>query len=748
MPAQGRPTAAPILPAVDDATVPFSALFDTKNGFDPRTVEATAQLAHRSYFRTADGRRFLVESVPSDTDPVADSNGTHNHRPPLARAATTSPAASPPPTPSSTHARPSAAQTFGTLLRNSLRRRPGSHAIPNPPTSPRTSRAAQSPQPAPASPVSPIMAAQAAGTQEVTNMMSRLNVNRFSATPLFYNSDGGVQAAEALTDPSYSDSPTGGSSPDPPASAVPASQQHHYHIHSPNHDNPVIYGLQPGPDPDTIPPHMAGLSGGHITNFDYVHYTAQANFQVQRQQQSGATASGAGFPSLMEMSSPIPSPQRDSEFSPLDGGAPMHDPEKEFFVGGNGAGGGGGSDGYYRSPSVAGSAASGLQVPPPWAGGPHANYVNIGRSYSSGEVYDTLTPVVVHPATITHAPSHSSDGASTTRDNVMPGEQVLFDGPVKSAQTLNAPIFVDGQLKVFRNTLSNDLRFFCRVGHESETYWIKGINAHLVPVYAYDPRFPNVVYIRDNESEKGNVYMQPTPGNGRPSGIYQFPLFRDLCEFQAKLTSEKVVLDITSAKFVRLNRDSRSSDTYYTVRLQIWHEAELRRGTTSDVASFVTAGTALSGPLRERLVASSSRLIIYLGRLGEYITLFATDDIEVKSDLKESPTLVQLRPRKAGSFSRRGSRWAGIKAHIERKGNFEMAGLEIHGQATDPDVDATYDLFKTIEIEFENGSSQDMFIRKWDEVMKERRAQRIRLNQIQEEMGNNVFTGPIAREIW
>lgn len=73
---------------------------------------------------------------------------------------------------------------------------------------------------------------------------------------------------------------------------------------------------------------------------------------------------------------------------------------------------------------------------------------------------------------------------------------------------------------------------------------------------------------------------------------------------------------------MRLNRDSRSSDTYYTVRLQIWHEAELRRSTTSDVASFVTAGTALSGPLRERLVASSSRLIIYLGRLGEYITLF------------------------------------------------------------------------------------------------------------------------------
>jgi hypothetical protein len=148
------------------------------------------------------------------------------------------------------------------------------------------------------------------------------------------------------------------------------------------------------------------------------------------------------------------------------------------------------------------------------------------------------------------------------------------------------------------------------------------------------------VYIRDNESEKGNVYLQSAPGNGRPSGIYQFNRLKgmsrslwclgevtdmgaDLCDFQAKLTSEKVVLDITSVKLVRLSKDSRSSDTYYTVRLQIWHEAELRRSTQSDVASFVTAGTALSGPLRERLVASCSRLIVYLGRLGEYITLFS-----------------------------------------------------------------------------------------------------------------------------
>ena len=109
--------------------------------------------------------------------------------------------------------------------------------------------------------------------------------------------------------------------------------------------------------------------------------------------------------------------------------------------------------------------------------------------------------------------------------------------------------------------------------------------------------------------------------------IYWLTRGSDLCDFQAKLTTEKVVLDITSVKLVKLSRDNRSNDTYYTVRLQIWHEAELRRSTQSDVASFVTAGTQLSGPLRERLVASSSRLIIYLGRLGEYITLFSMSSL-------------------------------------------------------------------------------------------------------------------------
>jgi hypothetical protein len=55
---------------------------------------------------------------------------------------------------------------------------------------------------------------------------------------------------------------------------------------------------------------------------------------------------------------------------------------------------------------------------------------------------------------------------------------MLFDGPVKSAQSLTVPVFRDGVLKVFRNTITNDLRFHCKVDHDSETFWSKTPSSH------------------------------------------------------------------------------------------------------------------------------------------------------------------------------------------------------------------------------------------------------------------------------
>jgi hypothetical protein len=432
-----------------------------------------------------------------------------------------------------------------------------------------------------------------------------------------------------------------------------------------------------------------------------------------------------GLPSLMEDSTPVTFSYTDADPTPT---LSPTSPSREVWDGQ-----GTGSGHHYPPLHASVSAPSAFM-------GHQPSYLQV--QVATNEI-DTLTPVVVHDP----APSTFSDGASTGRDNVLPGEVLVFDGPVKSAQTLTAPVFRDALLKVFRNTLTNDLRFYCRVDRESETYWMKASNAQLVPAYAYDQRLSNVVYIRDKESDKGNGYMQASQGNCRPSGIYQFSSLKALFDFQAKLTGEKVVLDIGSVRLVTLSRaNSRSSTQYSSARLQIWHELEGRKSAQSDVASFVTAGTTLSGPLRDRLVASSSRLMLYLGRTGEFITAFITDDLEIKA---EGQTVVKLKPRKGPlPFSRKGSRWPWVKAHLEPKCGSEPAGLDIHGRAVEVDVGSDYDSYKTFEIEFENSPSQDNFIRKWEEVMRERRLQRARLNQIQGDMESAVFTGRQARGVF
>ncbi|KAK3369176.1 hypothetical protein B0T24DRAFT_631938 [Lasiosphaeria ovina] len=765
MPAQSRRPSGPCLPPVDEATVPFSALFTNfTDSFDLATVEATAQLADRSVFVAANGRRYVIQSIP-DTDGPGQASGPPT-RPAPAPAPVPSAAPAPPPAPtpavalapaprrSTSASRPppppratavnsppaaSPPRDPRSLHSASIKRRPITNANASPPSpggrTAYTNGATSAFSPPGSEPQTP--------TQEMTSMMTQLSVNRFSATPLFGESDGGVQAAEALVEPYTTAGLASPVSPRP--SLVQHQQQQQQHEASPP---------RPYYEAEMNAPHVPGWSS-QFTNFDYVNYTAQANFQVQQSRQLAVTPSG--LPSLMEYSSPAHPVERSlsastsppaypphaysqqyapyapyspySPYSPVSPDNPYMDAQVNHQSG----------RGYnFPAPSPTG----GVPSPPTAAGFQTSPYVN-----SVGNGIDTQTPVFV-PSPHLHPASVSSDTGSTGRDNVLPGEDVLYDGPVKSALTLTSPVFREGQLKVFRNTLSNDLRFHCKVGHESETFWMKAANAQLVPVYAYDPRFSNVVYIRDNENKDSNGYMQLPQGgvNGRPSGIYQFNRLKELCDFQAHLTAEKVVLDIASVKIVTLSRaNTKSRDTYSSVRLQIWHEAEGRKSAQSDVASFVTAGTALSGPLRERLVASSSRLVIYLGRLNQYITLFITDDIEVKP---LGQTGVKLKPRKAGALSKKGSRWPGIKAHMEPLQGSEPAGLDIHGQATNTDIESSYDLYKTFEIDFENSPSQDNFIRKWDEVMKERRSQRMKLHQIQEDMEQAVFSGRVAGKIW
>ncbi|KAK4135482.1 hypothetical protein BT67DRAFT_433555 [Trichocladium antarcticum] len=767
MPAQGRPAAPPSLPPFsDEATIPFSDLFT--NGFDRSTIDATAQLADRSIFVASNGRRYRIESIP-DPEPVpfsvpdpapvsfpfqgrasapSPAPAQPSYRQPPRAPGPTSPTgfgrAAPPPTP----------QLYPPDTGPGWRQSPSDASSHSYSPGGYPARSSSGPAPAAVRCADPNVS-----THELTATMTHLGINGFGASHFYGESDGGAHTATALTDPVQGPrSPI--AIPNRLAAAASCrrpSYIQHQHQHQHQHQQPP-YNPNPQSPPRATYEHVGGAGSAPApyswTPVNYAAYTAQSYAHLQRSRQVARTATGT-LPSILDGATAVvhPPPQHRAADPVASSYSSATIPDdKEVWDGqtmGNGNGNGGGSaGGYHPYPPLHASVS--LSAPSS-VGGRHPSFVNNNNNNNNnnpntggGAGFDTLTPVVVHHP---HPPPPStmSDGASTGRDNVLPGEDLLFDGPVKSAQSLMSLVFRDGVLKVFRNTLTNDLRFHCRVERESETYWMKASNAQLVPAYAYDHRLSNEVYIRDRESDMGSGYMGPSPGTGRPSGIYRFSALRELLDFQAKLTGEKVVLDIGSVRMVTLSKaSSRSSIQFSSARLQIWHEAEGRRSNQSDVASFVTAGTALSGPLRERLVASSSRLMLYLGRSGGYITLFITDDIEIKAD---GPTLVKLKPRKGAlPFSRRASRWPWIKARLQpNQGGSEYAGFDIHGRAVEVDVGSDYDSYKTFEIDFETSPSQDNFIRKWEEVMRERRLQRMKLNRIQEEMDGAVFTGRAAR---
>ncbi|AEO58117.1 hypothetical protein MYCTH_2305210 [Thermothelomyces thermophilus ATCC 42464] len=590
MPTRGRSPAPSLPPVSDEATVPLSELF--KSGFDPASFDSTPQLADGSILVAPDGTRYRIERI-SDPAPAGSrvpsstsSTPVPPPRPPPAAAqpagfytlsvtGSGSPASIPPPQ-FHVHDPPETAPSWGRSPSNASSYSRSSGAYSTQSAYAGTAISGSSP------------------THEVAGMMAQLSIdNYFSAAPLYTESDGGVQAAETLTDPDVVRR-----LPTSPASlrslsTSPRMSGTRHEQPSPHEESSWVAHNYPSP----------GAAPQYWTKVNYASYTTQTNAHLQSQRQR-ATAT-TGLPSLLDHATPVTPPQQASDPISAHSTPLPASPDKEVRNG----------QGIWNESScrplyVPVSASSPSFVPP------QLTCVN-----PSSAEYDTVTPVVVYH----QAHTTISDGASTGRDNVLPGEILLFDGPVKSAQTLTSPAFRDGVLKVFRNTLTNDLRFYCKVDRESETYWMKANNAQLVPAYAYDQRLPYVVYIRDKESDKGSGYMQASQGNCRPSGIYQFSSLKDLFDFQETLTGEKVVLDIGSVRMVTLSKaNSRSSTQYSSARLQIWHEVEGRRTAQSDVASFVTAGTTLSGPLRERLVASSSRLMLYLGRTGEYVTCFST----------------------------------------------------------------------------------------------------------------------------
>lgn len=666
------------LPDIDEATAPFSSHFT--NYFDRATVEATVPFADRTVYVAPDGRRYLFQQIPDthaeDGRAVQSRSGSGSRRG-SAHATAYSPAPAAPQTvtssaaasTASTHPLPVLPTDYLALNNGAVRRRPPSVASAS------SDRAATSASRLPngeASHAAIRSTPRVVTEEDVISGMANLNMHRFSATPFYPHSDGGVAAAEALTDlnpvprlpippspaqqspllphsysspsihapaegssytaQSHMERPYAGRSPSSGTTVQPASPSYDYNTHVAHMSRERHISL-PSSMEQSNPPeqspyanpnmHVSPVLSQQQSNYDHLlHGQVSLNFG-HHNYHSPLPANGSAHPY-----SPQPGPAQPRSRSE-------------------------GNTSLYNGQSQVGSPAL-APIPRHYTG------ILAGESH-----FDTQTPVVVvdsaplHPA---QSNSSRSDGASTGRDNVLPGEEVLYDGPVKMTPDLSAP-FQPGALKVFRNTLSHVLRFHCKVGYDTETYWMNGANAQLIPIYAYDQRFPNVLYIRDNELDIRNT--QQGNLNPKPGGFYQFNRLQELVDFQAKLTGEKVVLDISSVRLMRTKKvSSRNNESFSSVRVQIWHEDNTslsRRGTQSDVASFVTAGTALSGPLRNKQVPNSSRLMVFLGRLDEYITVFITDDIEVVAD---GQTMVKVKARKGGMLRRGVSRWPGVKGEF------------------------------------------------------------------------------------
>lgn len=259
-------------------------------------------------------------------------------------------------------------------------------------------------------------------THEVTAMMANMDIQqtpRFGAAPLFGHSDGGVQAAEALIDPYVGprDEPSPGSrSPYSPNSPP---------IQSPTQNVPPAMRQSYSSDP----PNTSHVT--QIHSFNYPNYMAQAYQAQEAARQASATPSRPQYESLMEHSTPMATMTVTSEQYFASWGPSPVSPEKEISEAQVVMNGGGSSASAiareYPPPSTSAGSERAGSLSLSYASR-QPSFVNAGRSYPyAPNGFDTQTPIVVVPER--HPSSTSTmDSRSTGRDNIMPGEDILYDG--------------------------------------------------------------------------------------------------------------------------------------------------------------------------------------------------------------------------------------------------------------------------------------------------------------------------------
>ncbi|KAF3941170.1 hypothetical protein ABW19_dt0208010 [Dactylella cylindrospora] len=327
--------------------------------------------------------------------------------------------------------------------------------------------------------------------------------------------------------------------------------------------------------------------------------------------------------------------------------------------------------------------------------------------------------------------SHANKAASISskdskEDNLKPGEVQIFYCKLQSSNTVDGH-YDPSELRVYRNYQTDVYRFVTTVldnpsAPMSHSQYFKAWELELVPEYGYDPQAKPILWLREvDDLNKLKRTLEIMPDRDIPIlPAYKFPGVPEMLDFQSAILGEVCYLDIETVRFVRLKGAAKETRRIDNTRVQLWHPPHSDRKQLDDSASFVTVGTTRTHANAEMMRLKWSRMVVYLGRSNDFVTIFVTDDITVRES-KKSNTLV-FEPTKYTGRALFRSR-DGVKAKVVGGGS-RKGGLRLDLKGLQPDDEENFPMFKTFEIDFEDAESKIRFSSVWDQLMQERRRMR------------------------
>lgn len=96
----------------------------------------------------------------------------------------------------------------------------------------------------------------------------------------------------------------------------------------------------------------------------------------------------------------------------------------------------------------------------------------------------------------------------------------------------------------------------------------------------------------------------------------------DALDFQGKILEEDVLLDISSIRFLKCSLDGFHIRQIDAPRVQLWHQRRSISQSSREAGTFSSSGTTLAAASPERTTLLCSRLVMFLGRAQEYLTVF------------------------------------------------------------------------------------------------------------------------------